>query len=115
MLWDYIVVGGGLGGSVVSNRLLNYDSSLQILVIEAGPNANHDQSIIWQNSTDTVAGPYDWNYTYVPQPNADDRVISLSGGRALGGGTAINLGKHDSLNMNPHLLDISHSQFFQER
>lgn len=93
MLWDYIVVGGGIGGSVVSNRLLTNDSSLQILVIEAGPNANDDPSVVWPNSTNTVGGTYDWNYTYVPQVHADNRSVTLAAGKALGGGTVINLGK----------------------
>lgn len=67
MLWDYIVVGGGLSGSVVSNRLLEYNNSLNILVVEAGPNANNDPSIVWYNSTNTMGGAYDWNLTSVPQ------------------------------------------------
>lgn len=67
MLWDYIVVGGGLSGSVVSNRLLEYNNSLNIIVIEAGPNANNDPSIVWYNSTNTMGGAYDWNLTSVPQ------------------------------------------------
>ncbi|KAI1873957.1 uncharacterized protein JN550_003226 [Neoarthrinium moseri] len=40
MLWDYIVVGGGLAGSVVFNSLLEFNNALKILVIEAGPNVN---------------------------------------------------------------------------
>lgn len=67
MLWDYIVVGGGLSGSVVSNRLLEYNCSLNILVVEAGPNANNDSSIVWPNSTNLIGGKYDWNLTSVPQ------------------------------------------------
>ena len=36
-LFDYIVVGGGIGGTVVASRLLERDPSLSILLIEAGP------------------------------------------------------------------------------
>ncbi|KAK7943181.1 uncharacterized protein PG986_012294 [Apiospora aurea] len=65
MLWDYIVAGGGFSGSVVSNRLLQQDGSLKILLIEAGPNAN-DQNI-WPNATNTMGGTYDWKLTSIPQ------------------------------------------------
>ncbi|KAK8015005.1 GMC oxidoreductase [Apiospora arundinis] len=90
MLWDYIIVGGGLSGSVVSNRLLQQDSSLKILLIEAGPNAN-DQNL-WPNATNTMGGTYDWDLTSIPQVHVDNRPITLAQGKALGGGTLINMG-----------------------
>jgi len=91
MLWDYIIVGGGLSGSVVSNRLLQQDSSLKILLIEAGPNAN-DQNL-WPNATDTIGGTYDWKLTSIPQVHVDNRPVTLAQGKALGGGTLINMGE----------------------
>lgn len=93
MLWDYILVGGGLSGSVISNRLLQFDQSLKILVIEAGLNADNDPSVVWPNSTNTIGGTYDWKYTTVPQVNLNNRNIDLPCGKALGGGTVINTGK----------------------
>lgn len=93
MLWDYIVVGGGLAGSVVSNRLLEYNNKLKIIVIEAGPNVNDRADIVWPNSTNTIGGTFDWNYTSVAQVNLDSRTPTLPQGKALGGGTVINSGK----------------------
>lgn len=93
MIFDFIVVGGGLAASVVSNRLLEQDPSRKILVVEAGPDANCDASLIWPNATNTIGGTYDWNISSVPQVNADNRNISLPVGKALGGGTVINSGK----------------------
>lgn len=93
MLWDYIVVGGGLSGSVLSSRLLEYNQTLNILVIEAGPNASNDSSVVWPNSTNLIGGAYDWNLTSVPQVNVDNRTVSLPQGKALGGGTVINSGE----------------------
>lgn len=93
MLWDYIVVGGGLSGSVVSNRLYETNPSLNILVVEAGLNANNDPSVVWTNSTNGIGGEYDWNLTSVPQETLNGRNISLPIGKALGGGTVINGGK----------------------
>lgn len=99
MLWDYIFVGGGLSGSVVSNRLLEFNSSLKILVLEAGPNANNDPSVVWPNSTNLIGGDYDWNLTSVPQAYVGNRSISLPQGKALGGGTVINSGKYKCIHI----------------
>ncbi|KAF5025988.1 hypothetical protein F66182_1929 [Fusarium sp. NRRL 66182] len=93
MLWDYIVVGGGLAGSVVSNRLLQQDRSLNILLIEAGIDANSRQDIVWPNSTNGQGGDFDWNYQSEPQPHLQNRVIPSNSGKGLGGGTLINGGK----------------------
>jgi choline dehydrogenase len=96
MLWDYIVVGGGLTGSVVSNRLLEQNIELKILLIEAGPDVNDRDDIIWPNSTNTVGGEFDWNYTSIAQVNIDNRVTALPQGKALGGGTVINFGRSNN-------------------
>jgi choline dehydrogenase len=93
MSWDYIFVGGGLSASVVSHRLMQLDPSLRILVIEAGPNASKDKSIVWHGSTSLVGGTYDWKYTTVGQTLLDGRNISWPAGKALGGGTVINAGR----------------------
>ncbi|KAJ3579965.1 hypothetical protein NPX13_g600 [Xylaria arbuscula] len=88
--WDYIVVGGGLAGSVVASRLSQSDSSLKILVIEAGPNVNDEPSIVWPNSTNLVGGDFDWNDNTVSQRHLDGRSVGVPSGKALGGGTVIN-------------------------
>ncbi|KAH9902085.1 hypothetical protein F4778DRAFT_736201 [Xylariomycetidae sp. FL2044] len=90
VVWDYVVVGGGLAGSVVSNRLLQANSSLQILVVEAGPDVSNRTDILYINSTNIVGGDFDWLYPSVPQVNLDGRELAHSAGRALGGGSVIN-------------------------
>ncbi|KAI8316481.1 Pyranose dehydrogenase 3 [Colletotrichum sp. SAR11_59] len=92
MIWDVIVVGGGLAGSVISNRLAGYRPELKILVVEAEPNANDRQDIVWPNSTNTIGGDFDWKLASVPQVHVDNRSITLARGKALGGGTVINMG-----------------------
>ncbi|KAJ0335749.1 hypothetical protein COL922a_008821 [Colletotrichum nupharicola] len=92
MIWDVIVIGGGLAGSVISNRLAGYRPELKILVVEAGPNANDRQDIVWPNSTNTIGGDFDWKLASVPQVHVDNRSITLAQGKALGGGTVINMG-----------------------
>ncbi|KAG6367625.1 hypothetical protein INS49_001818 [Diaporthe citri] len=93
MLWDFILVGGGLSGSVLSNQLLQQDPTRRILLVEAGSSALSDPSVMYANSTNStsgIGGIYDWNITSVPQVYADNRTISLPQGKALGGGTVIN-------------------------
>ncbi|KAJ3496757.1 hypothetical protein NLG97_g2424 [Lecanicillium saksenae] len=90
MLWDYIFVGGGLSAAVTSNRLLGHDPSLKILVVEAGPDASNDPSIVYPNSTNLIGGEYDWKYKTVPQVHLDKRQVDVPCGKALGGGTVIN-------------------------
>ncbi|KAI8212037.1 alcohol dehydrogenase [Colletotrichum sp. SAR 10_76] len=90
MLWDYIVVGGGLAGSVVSNRLLGLNTSLNILVIDAGPNANDRQDIVWPNGTG--GADLRWSVPTAPQVNLNNRTLDIFLGTGLGGGTLINAG-----------------------
>lgn len=89
-IWDYIVVGGGLAGSVVSNRLLALNSNAKILVIEAGPDAGDRQDILYANSTNLIGGDFDWNYNSIPQEGLNKRRIQSAAGKALGGGSVIN-------------------------
>ncbi|KAI1806763.1 putative GMC oxidoreductase [Daldinia bambusicola] len=91
VLWDYIFVGGGLAASVVAHRLSQFNSSLKILLVEAGPNANDRTDIVWFNSTNLVGGDFDWKDRTVKQSHLDGRVLDLPSGKALGGGTVINL------------------------
>ncbi|KAH7322404.1 GMC oxidoreductase [Stachybotrys elegans] len=88
--WDYVVVGGGLAGTVLAHRLNKLDATSKILVIEAGPNANDREDIVWPNSTNLEGGEFDWRDTTAPQPHLDNRVLPFPQGKALGGGTVIN-------------------------
>ncbi|WWC87683.1 uncharacterized protein L201_002574 [Kwoniella dendrophila CBS 6074] len=81
--FDYVVVGGGLGGLVVANRLSeNPDTS--VLVIEAGSD-NRDDPRVYDPYKYSVAfgTELDWNW-----PSSQGRYIK--GGKTLGGSTSIN-------------------------
>lgn len=90
MLWDYIVVGGGLSGTVISHRIFQQDQTRKILVVDAGGNPMGDPSIVWSNSTNLIGGTYDWNISTVPQVHLNNRSIPIGQGKGLGGGTIIN-------------------------
>lgn len=84
-------MGGGLAGSVISNRLYQGNNALNILVVEAGGDASNNNVIPYANNTDRLIGSeLDWGYITVPQDNLEQRQIANPSGKCLGGGTAIN-------------------------
>jgi choline dehydrogenase len=88
--YDFIIVGGGSGGSVVARRLAER-SDASILLIEAGPSdigvAAIDDAANW---TALLRSRYDWGYDYAPTPLVNGRVIGIPRGRVLGGSSSIN-------------------------
>lgn len=94
--YDFIIVGGGIGGAVLASRLHDRDTSLSVLLIEAGP----DSSIT--PLAEAVATPLqapllkgselDYNYASEPQKYLSGARIYQGGGRALGGSSVINYG-----------------------
>ncbi|KAF8259334.1 alcohol oxidase [Lactarius quietus] len=88
--YAYIIVGAGLGGSVLANRL-SANPNNSVLLIEVGPSDTVDPNIpipfLCPKLTPSVVS---WNYTTVPQPGLGGRSISYPRGRTLGGSTSIN-------------------------
>jgi len=74
--FDYVVVGGGTAGLVVASRLTE-DSSIRVLVIEAGADHTSHPLILTPGLVAGVYGKdeFDWNFTSVPQV----RTISVGG------------------------------------
>ncbi|RDX45063.1 alcohol oxidase [Lentinus brumalis] len=83
--YDYIVVGGGLTGITVATRLAE-NSSLRILVVEAGGDDRTNEQIydIYAYS-EAFGGPMDWAW-----PTDSGKV--MHGGKTLGGSSSINGG-----------------------
>jgi choline dehydrogenase len=88
--YDFVIVGGGSGGSVMARRLAER-SDATVLLIEAGPSdvdvAAIDDAGRW---TALLRGIYDWGYDYAPTPHVNGRVIGIPRGRVLGGSSSIN-------------------------
>ncbi|KAF5309416.1 hypothetical protein D9619_012385 [Psilocybe cf. subviscida] len=81
--FDYIVVGGGLAGAVVSGRLTE-DPSVTVLMIEAGGDDRKNPLIydIYQYGS-AFGTNLTWSWP-------TDQGRSMLGGKTLGGGTSIN-------------------------
>lgn len=91
--YDYIIVGGGLAGLVVANRLSS-NPNISVAVIEAGSSGyeNNNKFVIPSaNLYDSSVGTqYDWQWTTTPQPGLSARSATWPRGKVLGGSSAIN-------------------------
>ena len=92
MSYDFIIIGGGSAGSVLTNRL-SEDPSNNVLVLEAGrPDYKWDFRIHMPAAlTYLLTGTdYNWGYASDPEPFMYDRRIAQPRGKVLGGSSSIN-------------------------
>ncbi|KAJ7590198.1 aryl-alcohol-oxidase from pleurotus Eryingii [Mycena floridula] len=87
--YDYVVVGGGTAGNVVANRL-SEDSSVNVLVLEAGGADNSNLLIQVPFFCIRITDAWNWNYTTVAQPGLQGRAIGFPRGYVLGGSSSVN-------------------------
>ncbi|KAJ7281447.1 alcohol oxidase [Mycena rebaudengoi] len=89
--FDYVVVGGGTTGLTLATRL-SEDSSVSVLVIEAGEANLDDPAILMPAAFGSHFGnpKYDWGFQTLPQQTCNGRSIMFNRGKGLGGSSAIN-------------------------
>lgn len=88
--FDYVIVGAGAGGCALANRL-SRDSSVRVLLLEAGPEDTNVWMKIPAGVPRVVADPkVSWNYVSEPEPGLNNRQIAWPRGRTLGGSSSIN-------------------------
>lgn len=88
---DYIVVGAGSAGCVLTNRL-SADGTNRVLTLEAG---DRDKSFMIHMPLGVGKVWYDprfnWSYESEPEPNVDNRRLFHPRGKVLGGSSSINM------------------------
>ena len=90
--YDFVVIGGGPAGCVVTSRLTE-DKNVSVALIEAGPDKRGymaEHLMVGTLAWGTKAGPMNYGFETVPQEHLNGRKDYHALGRGLGGGTAIN-------------------------
>ena len=86
---DVIIVGAGSAGCVLAARL-SEDPRLKVLLVEAGPKGGGFLVDMPAGTFRLMGGALDWGYPTEPDPSVGGRSFQWSGGRLLGGSSAIN-------------------------
>ncbi|MGI9486877.1 MAG: GMC family oxidoreductase [Geminicoccaceae bacterium] len=87
--FDYIVVGGGTAGSILTNRLSTDGAS--VCLLEAGPEDYHPLIHIPAGYIKNIySRRLTWNFMSTPTPHTANRAFSLPQGHVLGGSSSIN-------------------------
>ncbi|GFP59598.1 4-pyridoxate dehydrogenase [Trichoderma asperellum] len=90
---DYIILGGGIAGCVLASRLKEANSSLSIVLIEAGQDpTGHPLTTAPLACFAAHYSDLDYAYSTVPQEHLDGRQCYAAAAKALSGGSAINYG-----------------------
>lgn len=88
--YDYIVVGAGSSGCVVASRL-SENPDVKVLLLEAGGDDQAPSILdpgVWYTNLGTER---EWGDQTAPQRHLNGRTLKLAMGKALGGGSSINV------------------------
>ncbi len=90
MQYDYVIVGGGTAGCVLASRL-SENPSVQVLVLEVGPDYRGLKIHLPAALGDLYEqGRYHWDYLSQPESFAQGQQLPYKLGRILGGSSSIN-------------------------
>lgn len=88
-MYDYIIVGAGSAGCVLANRLTE-DSSVKVLLLEAGGRDSKREIHIPVAFSKLFQGPCDWSFYTEAEPQLENRKLYWPRGKVLGGSSSIN-------------------------
>ncbi len=87
--FDFVVVGGGTSGCVITNRLS--EAGFKVCLLEAGPKDINPMIHIPAGYIKNIySKKLTWNFMSEPNPCTNNRSFSLPQGRVLGGSSSIN-------------------------
>jgi len=90
LIYDYVIVGAGSAGCVLANRL-SEDSSIKVLLLEAGPRDTDFWIHVPLGYGKLFARTdVNWAYESEPEPALNGRRIFTPRGKVLGGSSSIN-------------------------
>jgi choline dehydrogenase-like flavoprotein len=90
---DYLIIGGGLTGTVIASRLAEYLPKFDITLVEAGKNEHSNPMILSPAHAHALReSDHVWKDFSVEQPQLNGRCISATTGKTLSGGSAVNAG-----------------------
>jgi choline dehydrogenase-like flavoprotein len=87
--YDYIITGGGSAGCVLANRL-SADPTVKVLLLEAGGTDRHPFFHMPAGFAKMTKGIASWGWSTVPQTHMNNRVLSYTQAKVIGGGSSIN-------------------------
>jgi choline dehydrogenase-like flavoprotein len=91
LLFDYVIVGGGLAGCVVAARL-SERPEVRVALIEAGGENLYEPSYYANGAVPMFATDANWGFVTEPQTELAGARVPQHRGKVIGGSAAINIG-----------------------